>query len=126
MEMSSQNPSTTSSANQARSVARAGTLGARWALALSALLVTACARNPVTGARELTLISQSQEISMGQDAAKQVESSIGLVDDAALQAYVRNVGVKLAARSERPNLPWQFGVVDDPTPNAFALPGGPI
>jgi predicted Zn-dependent protease len=124
MEMSAQNPSI--SANPARSVARARAVGARWTLALLACLVTACARNPVTGARELTLISQSQEISMGQDAAKQVESSIGLVDDAALQAYVRNVGIKLAARSERPNLPWQFGVVDDPTPNAFALPGGPI
>ncbi|MGH7471863.1 MAG: M48 family metalloprotease [Longimicrobiales bacterium] len=96
----------------------------RW-LALLAL-VAGCARNPVTGAREFVLISESQEIAMGQDAAKQVEASIGLVDDAGLQAYVQRVGQRLAARSERPRLPWKFGVVDDPTPNAFALPGGPI
>ncbi len=63
---------------------------------------------------------------MGQQAAKEVEASIGLVDDADLQAYVRRVGLKLASKSERPNLPWRFAVVDDPTPNAFALPGGSI
>jgi predicted Zn-dependent protease len=98
---------------------------------LSILLVlttatAACARNPVTGNREFVLLSEGQEISMGQEASKEVEASIGLVDDADLQAYVRRVGAGLAARSERPNLPWKFGVVDDPTPNAFALPGGPI
>jgi predicted Zn-dependent protease len=85
-----------------------------------------CARNPVTGNREFVLISEGQEISMGQEGAKEVEASIGLVDDAELQAYVRRIGTRLAAASERPNLPWRFGVIDDPTPNAFALPGGPI
>jgi len=39
---------------------------------------------------------------------------------------VTSVGRRLAAKSERPNLPWRFGVIDDPTPNAFALPGGPV
>jgi predicted Zn-dependent protease len=61
---------------------------------------------------------------MGREAAQEAEASIGLVDDAGLQAYVKGVGTKLAATSERPALPWTFGVVDDPTPNAFALPGG--
>ena len=50
--------------------------------------------------------------------------SLGLVDDQALQTYVKRVGTLMAAKSERPILPWNFGVVDDPTPNAFALPGG--
>src|SRR5690606_6959089 len=49
-----------------------------------------------------------------------------LVDDPALQAYVDAIGQRLAANSERPDLPWSFAVVEDPTPNAFALPGGPI
>ncbi len=89
-------------------------------------VLAACATNPVTGKRELALVSESQEIAMGQEGAKQVEASIGLVNDPALQAYVSNVGRKLAAKSERPNLPWRFGVIDDPTPNAFALPGGPV
>lgn len=63
---------------------------------------------------------------MGQEAAKSVEQSIGLVDDAALQSYVSQLGLTLARDSERPSIPWRFGVVDDPTPNAFALPGGPV
>jgi predicted Zn-dependent protease len=83
-----------------------------------------CATNPVTGQRELSLISEGQEIQMGREAAQGAAESIGLVDDAALQSYVGGIGTRLAAASERPQLPWSFRVVDDPTPNAFALPGG--
>ena len=93
---------------------------------LATSLLAACAVNPVTGRREISLVSESQEIQMGQEAAQQVEASLGLVDDPQLQAYVRRVGLELARQSERPSLPWRFGVIDDPTPNAFALPGGPI
>jgi predicted Zn-dependent protease len=92
----------------------------------AASMLAACATNPVTGERELALVSESQEIQMGQEYAKQVEASLGLVDDADMQAYVRRIGADLAADSERPNLPWRFGVIDDPVPNAFALPGGPV
>ena len=92
--------------------------------ALAAL--AACSTNPVTGKREISLVSEGQEISMGQEGAKQVEAQLGLVKDEQLQAYVRRIGMELARQSERPELPWRFGVIDDPTPNAFALPGGPI
>src|SRR5690606_12073708 len=93
-------------------------------LALGAALWAAgCATNPVTGRTELALISESQEIAMGQEAAAQVEASIGVIDDAELNAYVQRVGESLARDSERPQLPWRFRVVDDPTPNACALPG---
>ena len=97
----------------------------RWtrSLALS-LVVAACATNPVTGKRELSLVSEQQEIQMGQEGAQQVAQEIGLINDQALQNYVQGVGAALAAKSERPNLPWTFRVVDDPSPNAFALPGG--
>jgi predicted Zn-dependent protease len=83
-----------------------------------------CATNPATGKLQLSLISESQEIALGRQSAQDVRASIGLVPDVALQAYVAGVGKDLASRSERPNLPWSFQVVDDPTPNAFALPGG--
>jgi predicted Zn-dependent protease len=92
----------------------------------ASLFVAACSTNPVTGRREISLVSESQEIQMGQEAAKQVEAQLGLVKDDQLQAYVRRIGTELAKQSERPNLPWRFGVIDDPTPNAFALPGGPV
>ncbi len=88
------------------------------------IAVASCSVNPVTGQRELSLISEPQEVALGQEAAQQVAQSIGLVENDALQRYVADIGLRLAAASERPDLPWQFAVVDDPTPNAFALPGG--
>jgi predicted Zn-dependent protease len=105
----------------------------RTVLALPVLLLTAglaagpiasCARNPVTGKNELSLISEGQEIEMGKQAAQQVAQSIGFVDDPELQAYVSNIGMKMAAKSERPHLPWEFHVVNDAAVNAFAIPGG--
>ena len=93
-------------------------------IAVSALV--ACATNPVTGKREISLISEQQEIQMGQQGAQQAAQEIGLVNDQALQNYLQSVGSGLASKSERPNLPWTFRVVDDPSPNAFALPGGYI
>jgi predicted Zn-dependent protease len=102
----------------------------RFRVAYLALLLigiqTGCARNPVTGQLQLALIPEAQEIEMGRQGAAEVERSIGLVPDTALQNYVQRLGLQMARTSERPNLPWRFGVVDDPTPNAFALPGGPI
>jgi predicted Zn-dependent protease len=96
-------------------------------LAPAALLLlagSACATNPVTGRTQLALIGEGQEIQMGRQAAADISASIGLVPDSALQAYVQEIGARMGAASERPHLPWTFRVVDDPTPNAFALPGG--
>jgi predicted Zn-dependent protease len=87
-------------------------------------LAAGCAVNPVTGRRQLALISEAQEIQIGQQASQEVAQQLGLVDNQPLQQYVQQIGERLARESERPNLPWSFRVVDDPTPNAFALPGG--
>ncbi len=94
--------------------------------ALTLGLLAACATNPVTGKSELALVSESQEIDMGKQGAAEVAQSIGLYPDDAVQAYVSRVGLSLAAQTERPKLPWQYQVVDDPAVNAFALPGGYI
>jgi len=92
---------------------------------LAALAVLgACAVNPATGEREFSLVSEGQEIEMGRQADPEIAAQFGLVDDAGLQAYVSGIGTRIAAVSERPNLPWSFKVVDDPIVNAFALPGG--
>jgi predicted Zn-dependent protease len=93
-------------------------------VASSLLAAAACARNPATGERQLSLISEAQEIQMGREAAAGVKQSIGFVDDAALQQYVQRIGLTEAKASERPGLPWEFHIVDDPAENAFALPGG--
>ena len=91
-------------------------------LALAILL--SCATNPVTGKSELSLVSQSDEIAMGKQSAADVDATVGLYPDSNVQRYVSALGHSLAAHTERPDLPWQFHVVDDPAVNAFALPGG--
>jgi predicted Zn-dependent protease len=91
---------------------------------LAGLGAGGCATNPATGARQFMLVSESQEIAMGRDYDRQVVASIGLYPDSGLQRYIQQFGMRLAATSERPNLPWTFRVVDDPVVNAFALPGG--
>ena len=88
--------------------------------------ITACATNPATGKREFTLVSESQEIAMGQDGAQSVLKESTVVPDSLLQVYVRTLGLSLAKTTERPEVPWSFIVLDDPVVNAFALPGGPI
>ena len=94
-------------------------------LALPALLLgIACSTNPATGKRQLNLYSEQQEVAMGRQYNQQVEQQIGLYDDPELQRYLDRLGKSLAARSERPELPWTFAVVDDASINAFALPGG--
>jgi len=100
--------------------------GAARTASVAALLavLAACAKNPVTGQRELMLVSEAQEIEMGRQADRDVVASIGVYPDRDLQAYVERLGGALAAGSERPKLPWTFRVADDPAVNAFALPGG--
>ena len=93
-------------------------------IVVTALSLGGCAKNPATGGRQLSFISEAQEVELGRQAAQEAQQSIGLVRDPELQEYVSRIGLALAATSERPNLPWQFQVVDDPSPNAFALPGG--
>ena len=105
---------------------------ASWRAAGWALLVglaagpSSCARNPATGKNEISLVSESQEIQMGQEYAQQIVKSMGVYDDKKVQDYVSRLGLGMAAKSERPKLPWAFYVMDDPTVNAFALPGGSI
>ncbi|MCG6954942.1 MAG: M48 family metalloprotease [Gemmatimonadetes bacterium] len=91
---------------------------------LAALAAAGCAINPATGKNQLMLVSQDQGIAMGRQADTAIIASIGLYPDAALQSYIQQFGARLAATSERPELPWTFRVVDDPAVNAFAVPGG--
>lgn len=90
----------------------------------AALLLAACATNPVTGKKQLMLVSESDEIAMGQQELARARSETGFYPDAALESYVSGIGMAMARASERPNLPWEFHVLDDPVVNAFAAPGG--
>jgi len=95
--------------------------------ALLLMLLTGCAVNPATGRMDLVLVpvSTSEEIAIGEKTFPQAVQQMGAeYPDANLAAYVNQVGLRLARTSQRPELPYQFKVVNDSTPNAFALPGG--
>jgi predicted Zn-dependent protease len=96
------------------------------ALALLLAAALACAVNPVTGKKELMLYSESQEIELGKQTDAEVAAMYGVYDDPALQAYVSKLGLALAAKTQRPGLPWRFTVLDSPVINAFAVPGGAV
>lgn len=80
-------------------------------------------KNVSKAARE---IDEPEEIAMGRDVAARLLGAAPLVSDARMQRYVNNVGRWLASQTERPDLPWQFGVLEAAQLNAFAVPGGTI
>lgn len=95
-------------------------------LALIVAVSAACATNPVTGKRQMSLLSEAEELAIGQQQDAEIRREMGVYDDVELQRYVNEIGQDLARRSHRPNLPWTFTIVDSPAINAFALPGGYI
>ena len=95
-------------------------------LLLTACVNAACATNPVTGKRQVSLLSEAEEMAIGQQQDAEIRKEMGVYDDPELQRYVNDIGQQLARVSHRPNLPWTFTVVDSPAINAFALPGGYI
>lgn len=88
------------------------------------LSLSSCAINPVTGKKQLVLMSEAQEIAMGQQADPEVIAFFGLYEDPQLQEFITAKGNEMAAISHRPKLAYEFKVVDSPVINAFALPGG--
>lgn len=95
-------------------------------LALCLTLVPACARNPVSGRPEVVLMSAGMESEIGRQEAAKIEELLGTSDDADLQAYVEQIGSRLAAHSPWQKVEYRFRIVDTAEPNAFALPGGPV
>lgn len=93
-------------------------------LLVCALWLVSCALNPVTGKRELSLISEEGEIALGKETDPQIRQQYGTYDNAALAAYVARVGSRLVPYSHRPQLAYSFQVLDSPVVNAFAVPGG--
>ena len=94
------------------------------ALLVTVALVPGCATNPVSGRSQAVLMSEASEIRTGQQLHVQITQTMGVYEDLALQDYVQQLGGKLAAASQRPQLQWKFTVVDTDDVNAFATPGG--
>jgi predicted Zn-dependent protease len=93
-------------------------------LALILTALTGCAVNP-TGGMDFVLMSEEKEIALGRQMHSEILAEFGgAYNDPALQKYVSEVGTKLAAVSDRPELDYTFTLLDDDTVNAFATPGG--
>lgn len=88
------------------------------------LLFNSCATNPVTGKKDFVLMSEEQEIALGQQSDPAVLAQFGLYENQQLQSFIQAKGEAMAAVSHRSKLTYQFKVVDSPVVNAFALPGG--
>ncbi len=99
-----------------------------WCLSMStAGLMAGCAANPVTGKKQLMLVSADQEIQIDrQYSPMQFSSDYGKTQDGSLNAYVNSVGQAMTSKTHRPDMPYSFQVVNATYVNAYAFPGGTI
>ncbi len=99
-----------------------------WITSMSAAgFAVGCAINPVTGEKQLMLVSEDSEIQLDkQNSPHQFSSDYGLTQDSALNSYVSQVGKKLLSHTHRPQMPYSFNVVNATYINAYAFPGGSI
>ena len=99
-----------------------------WLLSVSAAgAAVGCATSPVTGRPQLMLVSEDQEIQIDRQYAPiQFSSDYGPVQDRALNDYVNQVGLNMATRAHRSQIPYSFRVVNANYVNAYAFPGGSI
>src|SRR5690554_3158037 len=86
--------------------------------------VPSCAVNPVTGRKQIMLMSEEQEIAMGKEYDPQVVATFGEYKDEKLLAFIREKGQEMGKISHRPDLEYHFRILDTPVVNAFAVPGG--
>jgi len=86
--------------------------------------IPSCATNPVSGHPQFMLLSEGDEMKLGEKTDKQVMSQYGVYDDPKLVAYVEDMCRRLGKLSHRPELPYRLKVLDAPVVNAFAVPGG--
>jgi predicted Zn-dependent protease len=93
-------------------------------LAATLAFAHSCARNPVTGKKQVVFTSEEAEIQQGASADPEIVAQFGLYPDSALQRYFRERGLAVAAVSHRPNLQWSYKILDSDVINAFATPGG--
>ena len=88
------------------------------------MAIHGCAVNPVTGKKELMILSEEGEKALGLQSDPGIVASYGLYDDEQMQQFINEKGKQMGAISHRPNLDYQFRILDSPVVNAFAVPGG--
>ena len=99
------------------------TINIKLALLFFPVMLVSCAKNPVSG-YDFVTITEQQEIEMGRAYHKEIINNAKILDNKELNKYYVELGEKIAKSSHRPDLDWKFTIIDDPTMNAFATPGG--
>ncbi|MFQ5731983.1 MAG: M48 family metallopeptidase [Planctomycetaceae bacterium] len=128
--MDGRSPTETDSANTRHHIAERRRL--RWAASLYGLAAVAlivwsgCRSAPVTGRRQLLVIPEKQEISMGVKAYREILAKEKPSTDQRLSEMVERVGRRIAAVAGKPDYGWEFHVIASSQQNAFALPGGKV
>ena len=92
------------------------------------LILIACTTAPITGRRQLSLVSEGQQVQLGVTAFEEIKKETPISRDPKLNALVQRVGKKIAAAASEdlPNAEWEFVVFDSKEANAFCLPGGKV
>lgn len=91
------------------------------------LLLAACTmENTVTGRSQFIIIPPSQDDALGLEALNEVKKSAPVVTSGRMAARVQRIGRRIAAISDKPDMDWEFIVIDEPVLNAWALPGGKV
>jgi len=90
------------------------------------LSLAGCATVPYTERQQFMMVSENQESKIGETLFRQVKTDSKISSDPALNALVREVGARISAAAGKKDYNWEFIVIDDPTANAFALPGGKV
>lgn len=98
----------------------------KWILLITLLLMTGCAKTPVTNRSQFILISPQQEIAMGLSESEKIKKSSALSSNKQLVARIRLIGEKIAKVSGRDDFQWEFNVIESDQVNAFCLPGGKV
>lgn len=93
------------------------------AVALVTCLALSCGSG---GGGDFNLISIEEEWQLGQQLSQEIARQVRLNNDPAVNAYIRSMGQRIVSTTSFANLPWNFYVVDDPSINAFAVPGGHV
>jgi predicted Zn-dependent protease len=88
------------------------------------LLIISCAINPVTGKRQLVLMSEAREIALGAQYDPQVLATFGVYEDPDMQSFLQAKANEMGLISHRPKLEYHVKILDSPVVNAFATPGG--
>lgn len=88
-----------------------------------ALMISGCGSG---GLGNFNLMSLEEEWRLGQQLSQNINSQVRLVNDPEANAYITRLGQALVSQTEMGQLPWQFHIINDPSVNAFNIPGGHV